>query len=52
MRETSAPTCEKRFYVTDTKVTLPYSKDNYFFAVQSADKEGHVSLPVLPVRVC
>ncbi|GHA64380.1 M28 family metallopeptidase [Pontibacter akesuensis] len=51
MRETSAPTWEKRFYVTDTKVTLPYSKDNYFFAVQSADKEGHASLPVLPVPV-
>ncbi|TPE45583.1 M28 family metallopeptidase [Pontibacter mangrovi] len=51
MRETKSPNWEKRFYVTDTKATLPYSKDNYFFAVQSVDKEGHASLPVLPVPV-
>ncbi|ARS37071.1 M28 family peptidase [Pontibacter actiniarum] len=51
MRETSSPNWEKRFYVTDTKATLPYSKDNYFFAVQSADKDGHASLPVLPAPV-
>ncbi|MCX2740533.1 M28 family metallopeptidase [Pontibacter anaerobius] len=51
MRETNSPNWEKRFYVTDTKATLPYSKDNYFFAVQSMDKEGHASLPVLPVPV-
>ncbi|WP_347159919.1 M28 family metallopeptidase [Pontibacter chitinilyticus] len=51
MRATSSPTWEKKFYVTDTKATLPYSKDNYFFAVQSVDAEGHASLPVLPVPV-
>ncbi|AKD02841.1 M28 family metallopeptidase [Pontibacter korlensis] len=51
MRETNSSNWEKRFYVTDTKVTLPYSKDNYFFAVQSASAEGHASLPVLPVPV-
>lgn len=49
MRETNSSNWEKRFYVTDTKTKLPYSKDNYFFAVQSADAEGHASLPVLPV---
>lgn len=51
MRETNSSNWEKRFYVTDTKATLPYSKDNYFFAVQSVDKDGHASLPVLPAPV-
>jgi len=51
MRATSNPTWEQKFYVTDTKATLPYSKDNYFFAVQSVDKDGHASLPVLPLPV-
>ncbi|WP_266203649.1 M28 family peptidase [Pontibacter kalidii] len=51
VRPTHASNWEKKFYVTDTKATLPYSKDNYFFAVQSVDKEGHASLPVLPVPV-
>lgn len=49
MRETSSPNWEKRFFVKDTKVTLPYSKDNYFFSVQATDAEGHTSLPVIPV---
>ncbi|MBF9253118.1 M20/M25/M40 family metallo-hydrolase [Pontibacter sp. 172403-2] len=51
MRKTSSPTWEQKFYVTDTKATLPYSKDNYFFGVQSVDKESHASLPVLPLPV-
>ncbi|GEO06516.1 aminopeptidase [Adhaeribacter aerolatus] len=48
MRETSAPMWEKKIYVTGTTATLPYSKDNYFFAVQAVDAEGHESLPVVP----
>ncbi|PRY15028.1 peptidase M28-like protein [Pontibacter ummariensis] len=51
MRETNSPAWEKKFFVKDTKATLPYSKDNYFFAVQAVDAEGHASLPVLPVPV-
>jgi hypothetical protein len=51
MRETSSQTWDKKFFVKDTKVTLPYSKDNYFFAVQATDAQGHTSLPVLPVPV-
>jgi hypothetical protein len=51
MRETNSPTWDKKFFVKDTKVTLPYSKDNYFFAVQATDAQGHTSLPVLPVPV-
>ncbi|HTD99413.1 MAG TPA: M28 family peptidase [Mucilaginibacter sp.] len=48
MRESISPYWEKKFYVTDTSAILAYSKDNYFFAVQSVDAEGHESLPVYP----
>lgn len=48
MRETISPYWEKKFYVTDTTATLNYSKDNYFFAVQSVDADGHESLPIFP----
>jgi hypothetical protein len=51
IRETSAPQWQKTIFVKDTKATVPYSKDNYFFAVQSVDKSGHTSLPVFPVVV-
>ena len=46
MRETTSPFWEKKFYVTDNNVKLNYSKDNFFFAVQSVDADGHESLPV------
>jgi hypothetical protein len=48
MRETTSAFWEKKFYVTDDTATLAYSKDNYFFAVQSVDADGHESLPVFP----
>ncbi len=48
MRETTSAFWEKKFYVTDTSFTLPYSKDNYFFAVQSVDAEGHESSIIFP----
>jgi len=32
-----------------TRITLPLSKDNVIFAVVAADKEGHRSLPVVPI---
>ena len=50
MRETYQPLWEKKIFVIGTEVTLPYSKDNYFFAVQSVDASGHESLPVFPGR--
>jgi hypothetical protein len=49
MRETSSPMWEKKFYTTDLTLTLPYSKDNYFFAVQAVGENGSESLPVFPV---
>ena len=51
MRETDQPIWERKIFVTETEVTLPYSKDNYFFAVQSVDTDGHESLPVFPKPV-
>jgi hypothetical protein len=51
MRETTSAFWEKKFYVTDTTATLAYSKDNYFFAVQTVDADGHESLPVFPKPV-
>ena len=49
MRETTAPQWQKKFFTTDTKIELPYSKDNYFFAVQSVSADGNESLAEIPV---
>ncbi|GAB2596934.1 M20/M25/M40 family metallo-hydrolase [Spirosoma areae] len=49
MRETYWPFWQKKFYTTKLGMTLPYSKDNYYFAVQSVSDDGNESLPVLPV---
>jgi len=51
MRETTSPYWEKKFFVIDTHAALDYSKDNYLFAVQSVDAEGHESLPIVPKPV-
>lgn len=51
MRETSSPMWEKKFFTTETTLTLPYSKDNYFFAVQSVTDAGSESLAVFPSPV-
>ncbi|HEY8396708.1 MAG TPA: M28 family metallopeptidase [Flavihumibacter sp.] len=48
MRETSEAQWQKKFFTTDTSIRLPYSKDNYFFAVQSVSENGQESLPVVP----
>jgi len=48
MRETYQPLWEKKIFVTGTEVTLPYSKDNYFFGIQSVDVSGHESIAVFP----
>jgi hypothetical protein len=51
MRETHSPVWTKKFFVNTTEATLPYSKDNFLFAVQSVDAEGHESLAVIPEPV-
>ena len=48
MRETTSPQWQKKFFTSATEMELPYSKDNYFFAVQSVSAEGNESLPVIP----
>jgi hypothetical protein len=48
MRETSSSMWEKKFYTEETSIKLPYSKDNYFFAVQAVSEQGMESLPVIP----
>ncbi len=48
MRETYQPLWEKKIFVTGNEVTLPYSKDNYFFGIQSVDAAGHESMAVFP----
>jgi hypothetical protein len=48
MRETSSPVWTRKFFVKDSETTLPYSKDNFLFAVQTVDAEGHESLAVVP----
>jgi hypothetical protein len=49
IRETYQPFWESNIFVTDTRAELPYSKDNYFFGVQSVGEDGHVSQVVIPV---
>ncbi|MGE5519834.1 MAG: M20/M25/M40 family metallo-hydrolase [Candidatus Dadabacteria bacterium] len=48
MRETTSPVWQKKIFTSDTHMDLPYSKDNYFFAVQSVSATGNESLPVIP----
>lgn len=48
MRETSSSMWEKKIFTTQTSIELPFSKDNYFFAVQSVSEQGNESLPVVP----
>ncbi|HZH95134.1 MAG TPA: M28 family metallopeptidase [Flavisolibacter sp.] len=48
MRETTAAHWQKKFFTFETSMTLPYSKDNYFFAVQSVGITDNEGLPVVP----
>jgi Zn-dependent M28 family amino/carboxypeptidase len=49
IRETSSPVWEKKIFTSNTELDLPYSKDNYFFGVQSVSDDGNESLPVIPM---
>lgn len=48
IRETTSPFWERKFFVKENNATLAYSKDNYFFGVQSVDADGHESLVIIP----
>ena len=49
MRETTSPVWQKKIYSSEKQIILPYSKDNYFFAVQAVNETGNESLPVIPM---
>jgi hypothetical protein len=48
MRETTSAVWQKKFFTETFEMKLPYSKDNYFFAVQSVNETGNESLAVIP----
>jgi hypothetical protein len=48
IRETDWPFWQKKIFTSGTELRLPYSKDNYFFAVQSVSDDGNESLAVSP----
>ena len=49
IRETTSAAWQKKFFTENTEIKLPFSKDNYFFAVQSITESGNESLPVVPL---
>ncbi|RZK54682.1 MAG: M20/M25/M40 family metallo-hydrolase [Pedobacter sp.] len=48
MRETTSPFWEKKIFVKENFATLNYSKDNFYFGVQSVNENGHESLVIIP----
>jgi len=46
VRETDKSNWDRKIYVTGTSCEIDISKDNYLFAVQSVDSEGHESVAV------
>jgi hypothetical protein len=48
MRETISAVWQKKIFTPGLNIKLPYSKDNYFFAVQAVSENGNESLPVIP----
>ena len=48
VRETTSPVWQKKIFTTVEEIVLPFSKDNYLFAVQSVNDTGNESLPVVP----
>lgn len=51
MRETTSPVWQKKFFTTNTEMKLPYSKDNYFFALQSVSADGNEGITVVPAVI-
>jgi Zn-dependent M28 family amino/carboxypeptidase len=48
MRETTSAFWQKKLFTSELEMQLPYSKDNYFFAVQAVNESGNESLAVVP----
>jgi hypothetical protein len=51
IRETTSAVWQKKVFTASTAIDLPYSKDNYFFGVQSVSEENNEGLPVVPSPV-
>jgi hypothetical protein len=49
VRETTSPVWQKKIFTTSNEMVVPYSKDNYFFAVQSVSEDGNEGIPVVPI---
>ena len=48
IRETDSSTWTQRIFTTETSFTVPLSKDNFLFAVESVSMSGNASLPMIP----
>ncbi|MBD0278030.1 MAG: M20/M25/M40 family metallo-hydrolase [Flavisolibacter sp.] len=48
IRESTSPIWQRKIFTSQTNINLPYSKDNYLFAVQSVSESDNESLPVVP----
>lgn len=48
VRETDSAVWTQKIFIKETSATIPMSKDNFLFAVQSISESGNVSLPVIP----
>jgi hypothetical protein len=48
VRETTSAVWQKKFFTKELNYQFPYSKDNYFFAVQAVSETGNESLAIVP----
>lgn len=48
IRETDSAVWTERIFTSETSISIPYSKDNFIFAVQTVSNSGNESLPVIP----
>jgi hypothetical protein len=48
IRETTSAFWQKKIFTTEKEIILPYSKDNYFFAVQAVSTTDNETLAVVP----
>ncbi len=48
VRETDSSVWQQKIFTKDLNIKISYSKDNYFFAVQSVNASGNTSLAVIP----
>ena len=48
LRETTSAVWQKKIFTAELSIELPYSKDNYFFGIQSISEDGNESIAVVP----